>query len=830
MECFLCKKHFSPLTVLFCHYRNYHGLASSGSEIKCTIDSCPRVFLSFCKLKKHYEIQHSASLHAYINSNETEIDETDVSKPNESLPMDVDEDDETSASDKIPVTKDSMEMSVMKFMTEITAKANITLANSQLVMENVTGLLTDVATFASQTIKHLAVQLNVPVNDENIRDAISNVQNIHSFVSKADTVYKRDKWLLEHNFLIEANEITLGTREEQRYSAPLKSTRSVLVEDKCYIVPIDLLLAKILEQASSQLIFPQCNPNLLPKRVRDFTDTRTFHNHPFLQKHPKTFLLHFFVDAFEVTNVLGSHTSVHKLEVLYMMIMNVSPEYRSKTDNIFLVGLWYAMDAHVNRYSYYPILQNVVSLLQQLESEQGVVVKVNGKEEIIHAILILFSADNLGAHSLFGFMESFNATYFCRYCKCTQMEIQTTHRLAFFERRTRAEYDLCVSECRNSNYNSSESGIKHGCPLNCLTWFHCIDQSAVDCMHDCLEGCIPLEICLVLQSLIDKKYFSLTDVNNAISHYNYSLADKNSKPPEINLNNIRVQAAESWCLIRNLPLMIGKYIPEDEPHWRLLLLLLDCLDVIFAPEITAGLISQLEFNLEEHHSHFKSIYPEKRLIPKHHFMLHYPEFMTKFGPLSKYWCMRFEAKHRFAKELASVVRNFKNICKTIMRRSQLKLANILFSKMLYADCEQLGTCDTEIVGNLHLAISNSLCAVLNVHQNDEIYIARSVKFGCYEIKPGCMLCCGIVESLPQFGELKCIVSVAKKTYFVCYPFDTLYYHEHFHSYVVKKCDHPIKMIVIRTKELKDYHPYNVISIAGEDGTLTKLVNLRYKIF
>ena len=42
-------------------------------------------------------------------------------------------------------------------------------------------------------------------------------------------------------------------------------------------------------------------------------------------------------------------------------------------------------------------------------------------------------------------------------------------------------------------------------------------------------------------------------------------------------------------------------------------------------------------------------------------MLHYPEFMKKYGPLSRYWCMQFEAKYRFAKELATAIRNFKNM-------------------------------------------------------------------------------------------------------------------------------------------------------------------------
>ena len=164
-------------------------------------------------------------------------------------------------------------------------------------------------------------------------------------------------------------------------------------------------------------------------------------------------------------------------------------------------------------------------------------------------------------------------------------------------------------------------------------------------------------------------------------------------------------------------------------------------------KITDGLITQLEFLIEEHHYYFKSVYPENRLIPKHNFMLHYPECMAKFGPLSRCWCMRFEVKHRFAKELFSVIRNFKNICYSVMHRYQLKLANCLFSRSLYSDNKQLGKCDKVIIGNLQVEIGNTICESLNLNIFDEVYVAHSITFGSYEIKLGCILCHDVVESI-----------------------------------------------------------------------------------
>lgn len=51
---------------------------------------------------------------------------------------------------------------------------------------------------------------------------------------------------------------------------------------------------------------------------------------------------------------------------------------------------------------------------------------------------------------------------------------------------------------------------------------------------------------------------------------------------------------------------------------------------------------------------FIQAFPGESLTPKHHFMSHYGEAIRRHGPLSKYWCMRYEGKHRFAKLVANV--------------------------------------------------------------------------------------------------------------------------------------------------------------------------------
>ena len=45
-------------------------------------------------------------------------------------------------------------------------------------------------------------------------------------------------------------------------------------------------------------------------------------------------------------------------------------------------------------------------------------------------------------------------------------------------------------------------------------------------------------------------------------------------------------------------------------------------------------------------------------------------YVCRYGPLVRFWCMRFEGKHNMFKDLAHRVKNFKNIPKTMAFRHQ----------------------------------------------------------------------------------------------------------------------------------------------------------------
>lgn len=140
---------------------------------------------------------------------------------------------------------------------------------------------------------------------------------------------------------------------------------------------------------------------------------------------------------------------------------------------------------------------------------------------------------------------------------------------------------------------------------------------------------------------------------------------------EQTVNGIGLNAIQTFFLIRNVPLIFGDVVGEGNAHWRLLLLLLQIMNIIFSPVITDGMTVCLKHLILEHHKLFKELYSHHKMIPKHRFMIHYPRSIRKIGPILHVWAMRFEAKHRFFK---TTIKHFKNITKSLAKKHHMAVA------------------------------------------------------------------------------------------------------------------------------------------------------------
>ncbi|KAK0136550.1 hypothetical protein N1851_027341 [Merluccius polli] len=380
--------------------------------------------------------------------------------------------------------------------------------------------------------------------------------------------------------------------------------------------------------------------------LEDFFDGEFCKSHPlFLKEISLPILL--YNDDCETVNPLGSKTGIHKLGFLYFSIKSLPPQLLSSLKSQFLLAVYKADD--VKTYGLDAILRPIVEEIKCLETN-GIRITSPDFQGVVKCTIAQVVGDNLGLNAILGYIESFSGHHVCRWCSVERTVLRTMTSEDSVLMRSRASHqdDLTIG-------NPTLTGLKRDSFLNNLNFYHVTDNVAPDVMHDILEGIGPYEVKLILNSLIENNHLTLDKLNYRITSFDYGFADKRNKPSVISKHDLRnidgamcQSAAQSWCLLRLLPLMVGDLVPHGCKEWHLLLLLLSCMELLFSPSLTQPAVQYLGKIIEEHHTLFLELFPHRHLRPKHHCMIHYPSAIQKLGPLVQYWAMRPTADTKMA--------------------------------------------------------------------------------------------------------------------------------------------------------------------------------------
>lgn len=427
------------------------------------------------------------------------------------------------------------------------------------------------------------------------------------------------------------------------------------------LVSVDDNLAKVL---NPEPIFDQ------PQLLKGYTESRHYRNSQIVEPWIRIIL---YFDEFEVVNPIGAHRGKYKVAAIYFSIDNFGLQENSGCDSIYLLLLCPSKDfTHEN-------LPNLIGpLCEDLHTLQDHGINVGNHN--LKGSVIFVAGDNLGSHFLGGFYESFGPLVKrpCRFCLCRNENMQTEFDASKFVSRTKENYKRQVELVQADPSLCNQYGLKADSPLNKLPLFHVTSGLPADCMHDMLEGVVPYEMGLCLTELCQAGYFTTEYLNRRIMSFPYGSLDGRNKPVECRVSgrviNVKQNASRNWCLLRLLPLLIGHLIPVGNCFWELLLNLKQCLDIILAPVITCNVAVGLGHLVQENLQLFRHLFPDSRIKPKQHFMLHYPEQILNFGPLRSTWTMRFEAKHLYMKRILQSAKNFKNPCKTLAIKHELRMA------------------------------------------------------------------------------------------------------------------------------------------------------------
>lgn len=382
------------------------------------------------------------------------------------------------------------------------------------------------------------------------------------------------------------------------------------------------------------------------------------------------------MDDFEVCNPLGTSRKKHKITAVYWVLANVPPLLRSSLTSIYLAILCKADDTKQFGYSIVlePQLKNIGSL-----EEDNLYVPSLGKR--VKGTVFCVVADNLGAHSIGGFVESFSSSHVCRFCLGERLQFQVSEvRSGAFCDRTQQQHRVHVQTALDNTNQSHCFGVKRQCPLtDKLKHFDVLSGYLPDMLHDLFEGIVPFEVALCLNVLIKGKYFTLEELNRSIKEFPYRWADKTDAPQTVpqrfaTKKTVGGNAHENWSLLRFLPFLVGAKIPENEPAWQVLLNLKDIVELVLSSVHTEETICFLDSKISEHRHRFQDVFPQEKLTPKHYFLEHYPQLIKAFGPLVSLWTMRFEAKQSFFKRVVRHTHCFRNILLSLSVKHQLMVA------------------------------------------------------------------------------------------------------------------------------------------------------------
>jgi len=441
----------------------------------------------------------------------------------------------------------------------------------------------------------------------------------------------------------------------------------------------------------------------------DVHDGSVFKGNCLIGENEDCFGLILYQDSFEIVNPLGSGKKKHKLFAVYYTLANIRPENRSQIDHMQLVIL--CKETIVSAVGLSRIFAKMVQDMQRIE-ETGIEVE-DGR--YVRGTIICVVGDNLGSHAVGGFTENFSSSeYFCRFCMLTRQEFNSCP-YAHGRFRTPQNYAESLQFIQENAGTAQHNGIRLNSPLNSLKYFHVCQPGLPPCLgHDIFEGVVAYDVAIYVKYFIKvKHWFSYPILARRVKRFKFLGCDNLDRPPVITENADRLSghAVQNWILLRFFPLIIGSLVKDSsDPVWQLVLLLRRITDIVCAPSVVVAQVCILNGLLEDYVEQRHEQFPDKKLRPKHHYMLHYAQLILNFGPLIRVWTMRFESKHSFFKRCFRRLQNCKNVTKMLSEKHQLLQSyytgGSLFPADVSADSSKTVKFD-QLSSNLQCVVTNS---------------------------------------------------------------------------------------------------------------------------
>lgn len=232
-------------------------------------------------------------------------------------------------------------------------------------------------------------------------------------------------------------------------------------------------------------------------------------------------------------------------------------------------------------------------------------------------------------------------------------------------------------------------------------------------------------------------------------------------------------------------------------------------ELVASPFHTDDTIRYLDTKISEHRHRYRQVFPEAKLLPKHHFLEHYPQLIKAFGPLVAMWTMRFETKHSFFKRVVRHTSCFRNILLSLAVKHQFMLAYHLHGTDILKPALSVSNLSTVPVDVLKENIQE---AVQRRFPGETcIQVANTVTCHGTSYSVGMILPHGCTGGLPDFVELSLVLILHGQPVFAVKCLHS-WYSEHLRAFELES---PRQVTVLEQQELTDSYPLAAYTVAGK---------------
>ncbi|KAG5666043.1 hypothetical protein PVAND_017775, partial [Polypedilum vanderplanki] len=134
---------------------------------------------------------------------------------------------------------------------------------------------------------------------------------------------------------------------------------------------------------------------------------------------------------------------------------------------------------------------------------------------------------------------------------------------------------------------------------------------------------------------------------------------------------LRMSASETKTFLILLPLMIGHVVPEQNKYWKMIVTLIELLELTLQPEFLESSLRLLEEKIISYHSNYLKLIGGN-LRPKHHFITHYIQCIKQNGPMRSMMTFVYETKNKIVKNYANVMDQRINISYSLSYKSAMR--------------------------------------------------------------------------------------------------------------------------------------------------------------